>query len=227
MRLSLDRFFFGPLAALCLAALLPMQASAQAAAPDAVPPEVQEAQLQRQARRAQIQVERQALQAQRSKEEADCYQQFAVHDCLRGVRTQARAADNRLRRQEVQLNDEERREKAAERLRSIEERQQEQRQGVQPGERPPAMRATERGSAQMREQQARQRAEQQQRRSAEHAADQQQHRQAERQRAAESRARYEAKQQKARERREQHQRDQAQAAGSGRKASAPLPDPSP
>ena len=65
----------------------------------------------------------QALAAVRQRDEAACYKQFAVEDCLRSVRTKAREAGDRLRAQEVELNDAERREKAAERLRSIEEKQ--------------------------------------------------------------------------------------------------------
>ena len=168
---------------------------------------------------------RQALQAGRSSDEAACYQQFAVHDCLNQVRARVREAENRLRRQELQINDEERREKAAERRRSIEERQQEQRQNLQSGEKPPPMRATERGNAQTRAQQAQQRAAEQQHRAAQQAQEQQERQQAEAQRASESRARYDAKQQKARERREQHERDKAQAQASGRKPPAPLPAP--
>jgi len=213
---------------LCLLAWLPMQVWAQAPEADPDPTHaLQAAQQQRQARRAQIQAERQTLRAQRSKDEQACYQQFAVHDCLRNVRIKARAAENQLRREERQLDNDERHEKATDRRRSIEQRQQDQRQGEQSGARPPPMRATERGNAQTRDQLARQRAEQQQRHNAGHAADLQQRQQSEPERAAEARQRYDAKQQAARERREQLERDKAQAAASGRKPAAPLPEPSP
>ena len=208
---------------LCLAALLALPGLTLAQ--DAASGTAAGPQQQRELRRAQIQAERQALQAGRSSDEAACYQQFAVHDCLNQVRARVREAENRLRRQELQINDEERREKADERRRSIEERQQEQRQNLQSGEKPPPMRATERGNAQARAQQAQQRAAEQQHRAAQQAQEQQERQQAEAQRASESRARYDAKQQKARERREQHERDKAQAQASGRKPPAPLPAP--
>ncbi|HQQ70620.1 MAG TPA: hypothetical protein PLL92_09950, partial [Alicycliphilus sp.] len=179
------------------------------------------------ARRAQIQAERHELQTQQGKDEAACYRQFAVQDCLDGVRLKARAKENVLRQEELQINDEERRAKAAERLRSIEERQQEQRQNLQSGEKPPPMRATERGDPQTRAQQAQERAQEQQRRAAQHEQNLQQRRQTEAQQVPEARERYEAKQQKARERRAQNARDKAQAEASGRKPAAPLPDPAP
>lgn len=184
-----------------------------------------EAQLRRQAQREQIQTRRKTVEAQRSKEEATCYQQFAVEGCLRDARTKARKADNELRQQELQLNDAERREKATQRLRSIEEKRQEQHEKLQAGERPAPMRGTSRGDAHAREQEARQRAAQQQRHAAEHAADLQRRKAAEPQRISESRSRHEAKQQQARERRERHERQKAEAAASGRKQPAPLPEP--
>ena len=75
----------------------------------------------RKAERDRIARERDALTARRQQEEAVCYQRFAVEDCLRGVRAKARETHDRLRAQEIELNDAERREKAAERLRAIEE----------------------------------------------------------------------------------------------------------
>jgi len=216
------RYLFTALVCLPALLVLPGVAQAQGSAAGATA-----AQQQRELQRAQIRAERQTLQAQRTQEEAACYQQFAVHDCLNRVAVKAREAEGRLRRQELQINDEERREKAADRLRSIDERQQEQRQKLQSGEKPPQMRSTERGNAQTRARDAQQRAEEQQRRAAQHAQDQQQRQQTDAQRVPESRARYDEKQQKARERRERHERDKAQAEASGRKPPAPLPDPAP
>ena len=77
----------------------------------------------RKAERDRIAREREALTARRQQEEAVCYQRFAVEDCLRGVRAKARETHDRLRAQEIELNDAERREKAAERLRAIEDKQ--------------------------------------------------------------------------------------------------------
>ena len=74
----------------------------------------------RKTERDRIAREREALTARRQQEEAVCYQRFAVEDCLRGVRAKARETHDRLRAQEIELNDAERREKAAERLRAIE-----------------------------------------------------------------------------------------------------------
>lgn len=216
------RPFAVALLALAAAALAPTRAAAATAAHEAA---MSEAQLQRQAQRERIQTERKALQAQRVKEEAACYQQFVVEDCLRGVRAKAREADNALRRQELQLNDADRREKAGQRLRSIEERQQEQRQKLEAGERPAPMHGAPRGGPQAREQDAAQRAEQQRRHAAEHAAELERRRQSLARRMSESRADYEAKQQLARERRERHERQQAEAAASGRKPAASLPVP--
>ena len=74
-----------------------------------------------QAEHERIQRERYAVQAQRQTEEAACYRRFTVEDCLRGVRARSRDALARLRTQEIELNDAERREKAAARRQSIEE----------------------------------------------------------------------------------------------------------
>lgn len=203
------------------AASAPLRAE-QPAAQDAA---AGKAQAQRQESREQIQRQRKAAELQRGKDEAACYQQFAVEDCLRSVRAKAREADKALRSQELQLNDAERREKAGQRLRTIEEKQQEQRERLESGERPAPMRATSRTDARVREQEARQRADNQRRRAAEHAADAERRKVEEPGRISESRARYEAKQQKARERRERHERQQAEAAASGRSQPASLPTP--
>ena len=77
----------------------------------------------RKAQHARIREERTALAASRQRDEAACYQRFAVEDCLREVRVKVRGVENLLRSQEIELNDVERREKAAERLRVIEEKQ--------------------------------------------------------------------------------------------------------
>lgn len=106
-----------------LVCLIAGPAMVQAA--DPAPPEnrYSAVQAQRQAEREHIHQERQAIAATRKREETACYRRFAVEDCLRDVRTQARRAELQLRGRELQLNDAERKEKAAERLRSIEEKQ--------------------------------------------------------------------------------------------------------
>ncbi|MGV3571062.1 MAG: hypothetical protein ACO1PB_10725 [Ramlibacter sp.] len=55
-----------------------------------------------------------------------CYRRFAVNDCLDAARRQRNAAVADLRRQEVLLNDTERKRRAAQRLREIDERKAEQ-----------------------------------------------------------------------------------------------------
>jgi len=77
----------------------------------------------RKVERDRIKMEREALMARRQQDEAVCFQRFAVEDCLRGVRAKARESHDRLRAQEIELNDAERREKAVERLRAIEDKQ--------------------------------------------------------------------------------------------------------
>lgn len=217
-----SRFLAAALLCVGGAALPPLAAwAANAPAIDAA-----QVQRQRQTQREHIQAQRREIEAQRERGEAACYQQFAVEDCLRRVRVQAREADNVLHHQEVQINDAERREKAGQRLQAIEERKQEQRQKLEAGERPAPMRVAPRNAPQKpREQEARDRAQQQSRRAAEHAADVQRREQTQPQRIQDSRARYEAKQQKARERRERLERQQAEAAG--RNPPTALPPPAP
>ena len=78
---------------------------------------------QRDAERAAIEQARRRNAEQRTQAQTKCYQLFAVEDCLRDVRNQWREVESRLRAREVQLNDAERKEKAQQRLRQIEEKQ--------------------------------------------------------------------------------------------------------
>ncbi|MGH8831870.1 MAG: hypothetical protein ACREXV_12370 [Polaromonas sp.] len=55
-------------------------------------------------------------------EDAACYKRFAVNNCLNEVNTRRREAMADLRRQEISLNDEERRIRGAEQIRKIEEK---------------------------------------------------------------------------------------------------------
>lgn len=73
--------------------------------------------------------QRRAINAERSKLEADfltqealCYKKFAVNSCLGKLNTSRRKVMAELRRQEVQLNDEERSAKGSAQLRRIEEK---------------------------------------------------------------------------------------------------------
>lgn len=75
--------------------------------------------------RQEIATQRQQLQARKQEGEKACWQRFAVEDCLRNVRSQIREEDNKLRDREIAINNEERQDKAAERLRAIEQKKQE------------------------------------------------------------------------------------------------------
>lgn len=89
------------------------------AAPSSAPSGV----LDRTAERERIRRERQAIDQSLQHAQAACYQRFAVEDCLRAARRRAREDLAVLRQQESMMDDSERRERAALRLRSIEERQ--------------------------------------------------------------------------------------------------------
>ena len=72
--------------------------------------------------RARIGAERGRVEAAFRVEEKNCYTKFAVNDCLVAAKSRRRAALSDLRRQEILLNDAERKRKGAERQRQIEER---------------------------------------------------------------------------------------------------------
>lgn len=72
--------------------------------------------------RSRIEAERRREDARFAAEEAACHQRFAVNDCLREVRVRRRAVFEDLRRQEIALNDAERRDRGAEQLRRTEDR---------------------------------------------------------------------------------------------------------
>lgn len=176
-----------------------------------------------------IRHEREALATARQRDEAACYKQFAVEDCLRGVRTKAREAGDRLRAQEVELNDAERREKAAERLRSIEEKQK-----AVP---PPASRgqgtdATVRktpadpaNTKAQREHDAEQRAQLQRNRAQQHDSEQAARAAVQADRASQARVRHAETLKAADERRARVEKSQADAAAKGHPPVAPLPAP--
>lgn len=73
----------------------------------------------------EIALQRQQLQARKLEGEKACWQRFAVEDCLRGVRSQAREQDNVLHQRELAINNEMRKEKADERLRAIAQKKSE------------------------------------------------------------------------------------------------------
>lgn len=72
--------------------------------------------------RAAISAERNRLESGFLNEDAACYKKFAVNSCLGKVNTRRREAMADLRRQEIFLNDEERRIKGEEQLRKTQEK---------------------------------------------------------------------------------------------------------
>jgi colicin import membrane protein len=74
------------------------------------------------AERARIGAERAAADARLKEEEAACYKKFAVNDCVNEAKARRRAVTADLRRQELMLNDAERKRRGSERIRAIEER---------------------------------------------------------------------------------------------------------
>ncbi len=104
--------------ALLLAALLALPAAAQVPADEAN-------------ERARITAERSRVEAEFEAGHKACYGRFAVNDCIDAAKSRRREALADLRRQEVSLNDAERRRRAAERLAEIEARKQEQAQQEQ------------------------------------------------------------------------------------------------
>ena len=202
-------------------------AMAQPVASASAPTPLSAGQLDRQAQRDRIHQERQAITAARKRDEAACYRRFAVEDCLREVRAKARGAELQLRAREVQLNDAQRKEKAAERLRAIEEKQR-----VAPDRSRPqgAARGVGRGAPAsaddlrtQHQQDALRRAEQQRNRQQSMAANQAQRAKENADRAATARARHADNVKSAQERRERVQKMQAESAAAGRKPAAPLP----
>jgi len=72
------------------------------------------------AERARISAERARIKADFLAEDAVCHQKFAVNSCLSDVGARRRRAMEDLRRQEISLNDEERRIRGAEQIRKTE-----------------------------------------------------------------------------------------------------------
>lgn len=98
-----------------LSGLAGAQTGAQMTAPAAPPRTID-------AERARISAERARLEAGFLAEDAACYKRFAVNSCLEEVNTRRREAMADLRRQEISLNDEERKIRGAEQLRKTEEK---------------------------------------------------------------------------------------------------------
>ena len=81
------------------------------------------------AKTADIDAQRTAIVAKRSRleagflsEDAACYKKFAVNSCLENVNTRRRAVMADLRRQEIMLNDEQRKSKAEQQIRKSQQK---------------------------------------------------------------------------------------------------------
>ena len=81
-----------------------------------------QAQTSTDAQRLRISAERSKLEAAFAVEDTACYQRFLVNSCLDDVRARRRDALADLRRQEIVLNDNVRKAKAAEQLQKIEDK---------------------------------------------------------------------------------------------------------
>jgi colicin import membrane protein len=79
------------------------------------------------AERARIAAEREQADMRFVVQEKNCYRKFAVNDCLKAARAQRRELLADLRRQELSLNDAERRHRSADRVHSL-DRSAEQRE---------------------------------------------------------------------------------------------------
>lgn len=119
-----------PAAALCLIGV-PAAAEPVAAAPGGAAKQAQKATQDKErerlrkswdAERKELQGKRAVIEEQRLADEKLCYQKFAVEGCLAEARGVAREKDAPLRARELEINDLERKEKAAERLKAIEEK---------------------------------------------------------------------------------------------------------
>jgi hypothetical protein len=169
------------------------------------------------------------LLAQREAQEAACYKKFAVEDCLRGVRAEAREADALLRAQEIAVKDAERKEKAARRERAIVEKQKNAATPGQGGEagtagvglRGPAADRTP--SVAVRDEEAARRAQAQHDKIEQRSQAQKANAAGVAEREAQSRASYAEKLRLAQERRDKAAKAQAEEQASGKKQAAPLP----
>ena len=202
------------LAALLLV-LSPLGAAAQESAAETV------AARARAVERARINVARAALQTETQARERACYQQFSVNACLSEVRAKRRAALAELQSQEIVLNDQERKERAAKALAGQAEREathagKAEEAAAKPPHVPQAKAPMPAASAAAQAQRAQTAAE---RRAAENARKQVQHagKMADE---AENTRRFEEKQRQAQQRREDRARRGAQAT---KPAAAPLP----
>jgi len=106
------------------------------------------------AERGRIAAERALAQQRFFSEEADCYQRFAVNDCLRAVRKRRRVVLEELRRQELILNDQRRAALAARRQQETDMRQAERESAAAQAQREQALREHEARQQRARDKQA-------------------------------------------------------------------------
>lgn len=211
------------LLAISLAALS-LFAAAQTGVGDVATPDIE-------AERGRISADRASLMAGFLAEDAGCYQKFAVNNCLDRVNVRRREAMANLRRQEILLNDEERRVKGVVQLRKLDEKSSPQKQQDAEASRVKALEEDQ--SRLVREKQKSEN--QQKARSGEKAAEQasaerrktnQQKKQARIDKQAgdaDAAEKFDARQKEAQDRRVQHDSDRAKAAKPAAK-SLPLPD---
>jgi colicin import membrane protein len=181
--------------------------------------------------RERISAERTRLEAGFSTEDAACYKKFAVNNCLRDVNTRRREAMADLRRQEILLNDEERRIKGAEQIRKTEEKSSPEKQQEAADRRAKALEDYQSRLAREKEkQQNRATAQAGEKASSEASANKLENKQQKTQArtdrqaaAAEETAKFNARQKEARERRAQHESDQLKRTKPPAK-SLPLPE---
>lgn len=109
--------------------------------------------LDAEAERDRIQSERKAIEARYAQEQAACFQKFAVNDCRDVSRASRRTALGDLRRQEVALNDAERKRKAAAQVHRLEQKnsQEAQQQSTQRRERSKTQAVTREATAERRQ----------------------------------------------------------------------------
>lgn len=99
------------------------------------------------AQRTRIQSEREREEEQFEKTMADCYQRFAVNDCVRQAKAKRRAVLERLLREEAFIKDAQRRQKGVDQIKRLEEKAQArpapQESGQQDDQRAPSARQPE------------------------------------------------------------------------------------
>lgn len=214
------------LAALTLAAMPACAVLAQSPAPTTASGTAQGSD-----ERERIGVERKAEELRYSASRAQCYQRFAVEDCLTGESRLHRETLDSLKRREAAVNDAERRQRGEEALRRIQDKQaappardlpqerERNRQAQQDREQRSADHAASRAATAAQAPQRRQQFEDRQRAQAQKAAERAQRRSQD----AAERERYDRRQADAEQRRADAQRRDAQRT---KPPAAPLPDPS-